>query len=99
MGYLNLGVIGMGLIGGSIGLAGSRAGYRVIFYEPGSAPVETILSNAVRATSVAELAESSDLIFIAPTFSSITSVTQQLAPLLKPTIVVSAVARLKVWVF
>jgi prephenate dehydrogenase len=99
MGYLNLGVIGMGLIGGSIALAGSRAGYRVTFYEPGSIPVETILSNAVRAASLAELAESSDLIFIATPISSITSVAEQLAPSLKPTAVVSDVASVKGPVF
>lgn len=99
MGYLNLGVIGMGLIGGSIALAGSRAGYRVTFYEPGSPPVETILSNAVRAASLAELAESSDLIFIATPISSIPSVAEQLVPSLKPTAVVSDVASVKSHVF
>jgi prephenate dehydrogenase len=99
MGYLNLGVIGMGLIGGSIALAGSRAGYRVTFYEPGSTPVETTLSYAVRAASLAELAESSDLIFIATPISSITSVAEQLAPSLKPTAVVSDVASVKGAVF
>jgi len=99
MGYLNLGVIGMGLIGGSIALAGSRAGYRVTFYEPGSTPVETILTNAVRAASLAELAESSDLIFIATPISSITSVAEQLAPSLKPTAVLSDVASVKGPVF
>jgi prephenate dehydrogenase len=99
MGYLNLGVIGMGLIGGSIALAGSRAGYRVTFYEPGSTPVETTLSYAVRAASLAELAESSDLIFIATPISSITSVAEQLAPSLKPTAVVSDVASVKGPVF
>jgi prephenate dehydrogenase len=99
MGYLNLGVIGTGLIGGSIALAGSRAGYRVTFYEPGSTPVETVLSNSVRATSLAELAEYSDLIFIATPISSVTSVAEQLAPSLKRTAVVSDVASVKGFIF
>jgi prephenate dehydrogenase len=95
MGYLNLGVIGTGLIGGSIALAGSRAGYRVVFFERGSTPVEAVLSNAIRATSLGELAESSDLIFIATPISSIASVAEELAPSLKPTAIVSDVASVK----
>jgi prephenate dehydrogenase len=95
MGYLNLGVIGTGLIGGSIALAGSRAGYRVAFFERGSTPVEAVLSNAIRATSLGELAESSDLIFIATPISSIASVAEELAPSLKPTAIVSDVASVK----
>lgn len=95
MGYLNLGVIGTGLIGGSIALAGSRAGYRVTFFERGSTPVEAVLSNAIRATSLGELAGSSDLIFIATPISSIASVAQELAPSLKPTAIVSDVASVK----
>ena len=99
MGYVNLGVIGMGLIGGSIALAGSRAGYRVTFYEPGSTPIETVLSNAVRAASLAELAKSSDLIFIATPISSVTSVAEQLAPSLRPSAIVSDVASVKGSIF
>ena len=95
MGYLDLGVIGTGLIGGSIALAGSRAGYRVVFFEPGSTPVEAVLSNAIRAASIGELAESCDLIFIATPISSITSVAEELAPSLKPASVVSDVASVK----
>ena len=99
MGDLNLGVIGTGLIGGSIALAGSRAGYRVVFYEPGNTPVETVLGNAVRAASLAELAEASDLIFIATPISSIVSVAEELAPAVKSTAVVSDVASVKGWIF
>jgi prephenate dehydrogenase len=95
MGYLNLGVIGTGLIGGSIALAGSRAGYRVAFFERGSTPVEAVLSNAIRAASLGELAESSDLIFIATPISAIASVAEELAPSLKPTAIVSDVASVK----
>ena len=79
MGSLNVGVVGTGLIGGSIALAGSRAGYRVTFYEPASSPVETVLSGAVRAAGLDELASSSDLIFIATPVSSIASVAERLA--------------------
>jgi prephenate dehydrogenase len=95
MGYLNLGVVGTGLIGGSIALAGSRAGYRVTFYEPASCPVETVLNGAVRATSLDDVASSSDLIFIATPVSSIASVAEHLAPYVKAGAIVSDVASVK----
>jgi prephenate dehydrogenase len=99
MGNVNLGVVGTGLIGGSIALAGSRAGYEVTFYEPASCPVETVLSGAVRATSLDELASSSDLIFIATPVSTIASVADRLAPFVRPTAIVSDVASVKGPVF
>jgi prephenate dehydrogenase len=99
MGSLNLGVVGTGLIGGSIALAGSRAGYRVTFYEPASSPVETLLSGAVRAAGLDELASSSDLIFIATPVSSIASVAERLAPCVKTGAIVSDVASVKGPVF
>jgi prephenate dehydrogenase len=99
MGSLSLGVVGTGLIGGSIALAGSRAGYRVTFYEPASSPVETVLSGAVRAAGLDELASSSDLIFIATPVSSIASVAEHLAPCVKPSAIVSDVASVKGPVF
>ena len=99
MGNVNLGVVGTGLIGGSIALAGSRAGYEVTFYEPASSPVETVLSGAVRAASLDELASSSDLIFIATPVSTIASVADRLAPFVRPTTIVSDVASVKGPVF
>ena len=99
MGYLNVGVVGTGLIGGSIALAGSRAGYRVTFYEPCGCPVETVLIGAVRATSLDDLASSSDLIFIATPVSSIASVADRLAPSMKASAIVSDVASVKGPVF
>ena len=99
MGSLNLGVVGTGLIGGSIALAGSRAGYRVTFYEPVRSPVETVLGRAVRAASLEELASSSDLIFIATPVSSIASVADRLAPSVKTSAIVSDVASVKGPVF
>lgn len=99
MGNVNLGVVGTGLIGGSIALAGSRAGYEVTFYEPASSPVETVLSGAVRAASLDELASSSDLIFIATPVSTIASVADRLAPFVRPTAIVSDVASVKGPVF
>ena len=95
MGYLNLGVVGTGLIGGSIALAGSRAGYRVTFYEPASGLVETVLSGAVRATDLDDLASSSDLIFIATPVSSIAAVANRLARCVKAGAIVSDVASVK----
>jgi len=95
MGYPNLGVIGTGLIGGSIALSGVRSGYKVNFYEPGSSPAETVLNDAFRVASLAELAEASDLIFIATPISSITSVAEGLTSSLKPTSLVSDVASVK----
>ena len=99
MGNVNLGVVGTGQIGGSIALAGSRAGYDVTFYEPASCPVETVLSGAVRATGLDELASSSDLIFIATPVSTIASVADGLAPFVRPTAIVSDVASVKGPVF
>jgi prephenate dehydrogenase len=99
MGYLNLGVVGTGLIGGSIALAGSRAGYRVTFYEPANCPAEMVLGDAVRATTLDELATSSDLIFIATPVSSIASVADRLAPSVKASAIVSDVASVKGPVF
>jgi prephenate dehydrogenase len=99
MGYVNLGVVGTGLIGGSIALAGNRAGYRVTFYEPAKFPAETLLSGAVRATTLDQLASSSDLIFIATPVSSIASVADRLAPSVKASAIVSDVASVKGPVF
>jgi prephenate dehydrogenase len=99
MGYLNLGVVGTGLIGGSIALAGTRAGYRVTFFEPASSPVETVVSGAVRVPSLDELASSNDLIFIATPVSSIASVAERLAPRVKTSAIVSDVASVKGPVF
>jgi prephenate dehydrogenase len=95
MGNANLGVVGTGLIGGSIALAGSRAGYRVAFYEPANGTVETVLGDAVRAASLDDLASSSDLIFIATPVSTVGSVASGLAPSVRPGTIVSDVASVK----
>jgi prephenate dehydrogenase len=95
MGNVNLGVIGTGLIGGSIALAGSRAGYQVTFYEPNNCPVETVLSDAMRASSLDGLACSCDLIFIATPVSTIVSVAEGIAPSVRPATIVSDVASVK----
>lgn len=95
MGNLNVGVVGTGLIGGSIALAGTRAGYRVTFYEPRSGAIETVLGGTVRAASLDELAGSSDLIFIATPVSSMLSVADRLAPFVRPGAIVSDVASVK----
>jgi prephenate dehydrogenase len=95
MGKVNVGVVGTGLIGGSIALAGSRAGYRVTFYEPANCTVETVLSDAARAASLDELASSCDLIFIATPVSMISSVANGLAPSIRSDTIVSDVASVK----
>jgi prephenate dehydrogenase len=95
MGNLNVGVVGTGLIGGSIALAGARAGYRVTFYEPRDRAVETVLSGTIRAAKVDELAALSDLIFIATPVSSVASVADRLAPFVRPGAIVSDVASVK----
>jgi prephenate dehydrogenase len=99
MGNLNVGVIGTGLIGGSIALAGTRAGYTVTFYEPKSPAIETVLGGTSRAASLDELAGSSHLIFIATPVSSMASVADGLAPFVKPDAIVSDVASVKGPVF
>jgi prephenate dehydrogenase len=99
MGNLNVGVVGTGLIGGSIALAGTRAGYRVAFYEPKSRAIESVLSGTVRAAGLDELAGSSDLIFIATPVSSIASVADHIAPFVRPGAIVSDVASVKAPVF
>ncbi|MBV8815063.1 MAG: prephenate dehydrogenase/arogenate dehydrogenase family protein [Verrucomicrobia bacterium] len=99
MGCLNVGVVGTGLIGGSIALAGIRAGYRVFVYESGGSAVHTILGQAIRATDLANLAESSDLVFIATPISVITDIAKTLASGIRPGSLVSDVASVKGPVF
>jgi prephenate dehydrogenase len=99
MGCVNVGVIGTGLIGGSIALAGIRAGYRVVVYGSGESAADTILGQAVRATELADLAESSDLIFIATPISVIAGVAKNLASRVRPGSLVSDVASVKGPVF
>ena len=95
MGYLNVGVIGTGLIGGSIALAGIRAGYPVSFYEPKETAPAKSLGDANRVANLDDLAESSDLIFVATPLSSMASIAGRLAPMLKSGSLVSDVASVK----
>jgi prephenate dehydrogenase len=93
----SIGIVGVGLIGGSIGLAALRAGYRVNLYD--SAISEALAGPKFRGASIAgslsELALNSRLIMLATPINAVAQVAASLRKYVSPFQVVSDVASAK----
>jgi prephenate dehydrogenase len=93
----SVGIVGVGLIGGSIALAALRAGYRVCLHDL-SAPnklEDGRFRNARVVDDLEDLAAQSRFIFLATPISAISLVIARLAPFLRPEHIVSDVASVK----
>jgi prephenate dehydrogenase len=92
-----VGIIGVGLIGGSIGLAALRAGYAVFLYD--SADFSSFSSSglglAAFCNTLGELVRQTDLIIIATPISAISEIANDLARIVTVRHVVSDVASVK----
>jgi prephenate dehydrogenase len=96
MDELTIGVIGVGLIGGSIALASLKAGFSVVIFDRYDTPTGPELGRAARrADTINELASSSDLIFVATPISAIVSTTEALLDHVRAGTIVSDVASTK----
>lgn len=93
---LKIGVVGVGLIGGSIALGSRKAGFSVVVYEHNRSPGELNLgAGTLWADTIKEVAVNSDLIFIATPISATLSAIEALSSHLKPDTIVSEVASAK----
>jgi prephenate dehydrogenase len=93
---LKIGVVGAGLIGGSIALGSLKAGFPVIVYERDRSSIELSLgSGKLWADTIKEVALTSDLIFVATPISATLSATESLLSHLKFDTIVSEVASAK----
>ena len=93
----SVGIIGVGMIGGSIALAALRAGYRVFLYDSLASGLlmESRFRDATVAPTLAELVSQSRLITLAVPIGSLAEVGAALAQLVQPGQVVSDVASVK----
>jgi prephenate dehydrogenase len=93
----NVGIVGVGMMGGSIALAALRAGYRVFLYDPMAS--EKLAGPKFRKASVVyelgELVSNSRLIILATPISALSQVSVPLSELVNPNQVVSDVASVK----
>lgn len=92
---LSVGVIGVGLIGGSIALAARRAGYSVKLYEPFAKLNSRKYRGTVLVQDVRGLVTNTRLVIIATPISALASLAKDLAALVQPETVVSDVASVK----
>jgi prephenate dehydrogenase len=96
MDELTIGVVGVGLIGGSIALASLKAGFSVIIFDLYDAQAGSELGSAARrAHSIKELAATSDLILVATPISAIVATTEALLDHVRAGTIVSDVASTK----
>ncbi|MBN2025924.1 MAG: prephenate dehydrogenase [Actinobacteria bacterium] len=98
--YRQVGILGTGLIGGSLGLAlrAEDAATRVVGYDSDGGMLEEALAIgavAKAAGSVEELASESELIFVAVPVRAIPSLLAQAAPALRPGTTLSDVGSVK----
>jgi prephenate dehydrogenase len=92
----SVGIIGVGLLGGSIALAALRSGYDVFLYDPISCRVgPSNLKNANICPSLSSLVSQAQLIFIAAPISAITEIARDLAQIVTRQHVISDVASVK----
>jgi prephenate dehydrogenase len=92
---VRVGVIGLGLIGGSVALAALDAGYRVFFYEPFVDRHDSRFANATRMDSLAALAKDVDLLFIATPVSAVAGLAKDLGRWIRSGATVSDLASVK----
>jgi prephenate dehydrogenase len=93
---VTIGVIGAGLIGGSIALAAQKAGFSVIVYDRHNSTPGLKSGVTTRwAATIKEVALGSDLIFIATPISATITVAEALLIDLRPGTIVSEVASAK----
>jgi prephenate dehydrogenase len=93
----SVGIVGVGMIGGSIALAAIRAGYRVCLHDRSAANGlrEDRFRNAQVVEDLKDLAAQSRIIFLATPISATTLVIARLAPFLCAEHIVSDVASVK----
>jgi prephenate dehydrogenase len=92
---VRIGVVGLGLIGGSVVLAALEAGFTVAFYEPLAEVDPTRFQRAQRVGSLLELTRQADLIFIATPISAISDVAAECGRTIRPGTIVSDLASVK----
>jgi prephenate dehydrogenase len=92
---LSVGIIGVGLIGGSIALAARRAGYPVKLYEPFAKLSSRKFQGMVSVEDVRSLVANTRLVIIATPISAVASLTGALAESVRPATIVSDVASVK----
>jgi prephenate dehydrogenase len=90
-----VGVIGAGVIGGSIALASNAAGYEVVVYEPRQPPENDAVAAFPQLVSPGDVAEAADLIFVATPISAIISVCREIAPRMRAGAIASDTASTK----
>ena len=91
----SIGVIGVGLIGGSIALAARRAGYTVKLFEPFAKLNSRKYRGTVLVQDVRALVTNTQLVIIATPISALASLAKDLAALVRPETVISDVASVK----
>jgi prephenate dehydrogenase len=93
MDYRDIGIVGVGLIGGSIALAALEKGYKVSLYEP----IEKLdrFDGAVPARDLTSLVQQSEIVFLAAPLAALPGIATALVPLVQPGQIVSDVASLK----
>jgi prephenate dehydrogenase len=92
---LSVGVIGVGLIGGSIALAARRAGYSVKLLEPFAKLNSRKYRGTVLVQDMRALVTNTQLVIIATPISALASLAKDLAALVQTETVVSDVASVK----
>jgi prephenate dehydrogenase len=90
-----VGVIGAGVIGGSIALASQAAGYEVVVYEPRQPPENHAVAAFPQLASPGDVAEAADLIFVATPISAIIPICQEIAARMRPRAIASDTASTK----
>jgi len=93
----SVGIVGVGLIGGSIAIAALRSGYQVCLYDRAGADrlAGDRFRNARMVDNLKDLAAESRMIILATPISAISSVIVRLVPFLRSEHIVSEVASVK----
>jgi arogenate dehydrogenase (NADP+) len=94
---MNIGIIGLGLIGGSLGLDFKTQGYKVLGVSRQKSTCEIALQRGVadESSTSLELLATADLIFICTPIHLIVPTLEQLTPYLKPQAIVTDVGSVK----
>jgi prephenate dehydrogenase len=93
---VTIGVVGAGLIGGSIALGAQKAGFSVVVHDRHNSATGLKLGAATQwAPTIKEVARASDLIFIATPISATIAAAEALLIQLRPDTIVSEVASAK----